>query len=228
MEALDYRKQGTWEGSDVTSGNPRQLGVVTLVQLQPDGLIIETPGETPTGSFYDAGRRVEVDCLRITPSGIEATLPSGEDVLDIHHLAHPGKAYDDDDLVSLGFTSHYAAMRAEFGHHMVDGIAGENIIIDNPNEIWPEDLAGTVSIENQDTGQPARLNLSSFAAPCVEFSQFCIQDQHSEIPTDHMREILRFLGRGRRGYLFVLDAGIDVVTVRPGDKVFVAEDRDDG
>ena len=67
----------------------------------------------------------------------------------------------------------------------------------------------------------------SFAAPCVEFSQFCVQDQHDEIPTDRLREILRFLGRGRRGYLFVLDDTIDVVTVRAGDKVFVGEDGDD-
>ena len=212
----------------MTIGNRRQLGEVSLVQLQPQGLIIETPGETPTGSFYDASRRVAVDRLRITPSGIEATLPNGESVLDIHHLDHPAKAYDDDDLVSLGFTSHYNAMRAEFGQHMVDGIAGENIIIDSPSEIWPEDLTGTVAIENQDTGQLATLNLVSFAAPCVEFSQFCVQDQHDEIPTDRLREILRFLGRGRRGYLFVLDAKIDEVTVRAGDKVLIRADGDDG
>ncbi len=208
----------------MTSANPRQLGEVTLVQLQPQGLIIETPGETPTGSFYDATRRVEVDRLKITPSGIEATLPSGEDVLDIHHLNHPGKAYDNDDLVSVGFTAHYDAMRAEFGHHMADGIAGENIIIGNPTEVWPEDLAETVAIENQDTGQLATLNLVSFAAPCVEFSQFCIQAQHTKIPTDRLREVLRFLGRGRRGFLFVLDDKIDEVTVRAGDKVFIGED----
>ncbi len=66
----------------MTSRRERPLGEVALVQLQPHGLIIETPGTTPTGSFYDAGRRVEVDRLRITPRGIEATLPGGEDTLD--------------------------------------------------------------------------------------------------------------------------------------------------
>lgn len=198
-----------------------------MVQLQPNGLIIETPGKTPTGSFYDANRRVEVDRLEITPSGIEATLPSGERVLDIHHLDHPDKAYDDDDLVCVGFTSHYDAMRTEFGQHMVNGIAGENIIIDFPEEIWPEDLGQVLTIENQDTGRLARLNLVSFAAPCVEFSQFSVQDQHEEIPTDRLRKILRFLGRGRRGFLFVLDDTIDVVTVRAGDKVVIGEVGDD-
>ena len=38
-----------------------------------------------------------------------------------------------------------------------------------------------------------------------------------------MTDILRFLGGGRRGYLLVLDAGLDVVTVRAGDRVLVAD-----
>ncbi len=200
----------------------RQLGEVTLVQIQPRGLIIDTPGETPTGSFYDARRRVEVDRLEITPSGIAARLPGGERVLDIHHLDHPDKAYDDDDLVCVGFTSHYDAMRARFGGHMINGVAGENILIDYPDEIWPEDLERMLAIENQDTGRPAVLKLVRFATPCVEFSQFCVQRQREEIPTEEMRGILRFLGRGRRGFLLVLDEATDVVTVRPGDKVFAA------
>lgn len=202
----------------------RRLGKVRLVQLQPDGLIVDSPGETPTGSFYDAARRVPVDELQITPRGIEATLPTGDTVLDIHHLDHPRKEYDSDDLVCVGFSAHYEAMRAEFGEHMVDGIAGENILIDYPAEVWPSDLGPSVGIEDQNTGVIATLSLMSFAAPCVEFSQFCAQSQHEKLPTSRIREILRFLGRGRRGYLLVLDEAHDVVTVRPGDRVFVFDD----
>jgi len=66
----------------------RELGQVKLVQLQPNGIIIETP----SGYFYDASRRVEVESLLITPHGIEADNPAGEHVLDIHHLDHPKKA----------------------------------------------------------------------------------------------------------------------------------------
>jgi len=218
------RPPGIVEGADVIDQTTRKLGEVILVQLQPRGLIIEAPGETPTGSFYDAGRRVEVDRLQITARGIEATLPGGEHVLDIHHLDHPDKAYGDDDLVSIGFTSHYQSMRAEFGEHMANGVAGENILIDYPDEVWPEDLAGQLVIENQDTGQGATLNLARFAAPCVEFSQFCEQRQHQEVPKDRLREVLRFLGRGRRGFLLGSDAAHDPVTVRPGDKVFLLGD----
>ena len=108
----------------------RELGRVKLTQLQPSGLIIETS----SGFFYDASRRVVVDRLKITQLGIEAITPEGELVLDIHHINHPDKAYDDDDLVCIGFTSHYDAMRDRFGDHMVDGIAGENIIIDFAGE----------------------------------------------------------------------------------------------
>ena len=195
----------------------REIGAVKLVQLQPSGLIIETP----SGYFYDASRRVEVDQLLITTKGIEATTPGGEHVLDIHHLDHPDKEYDDDDLVCIGFTSHYNAMRARFGDHMVDGIAGENIIIDFDQELWPEDLGQRIAIENVETGQLALLDMVSFAAPCQEFSHFAAQSQDEKLPADELKSILRFLGDGRRGFLLVLSENQGEVTVKPGDKVFV-------
>ena len=43
----------------------RELGVVKLVQIQPSGLIIDTP----SGEFYDTSRRVEVDSIQITTQG---------------------------------------------------------------------------------------------------------------------------------------------------------------
>ncbi len=199
----------------------RPMGEVKLVQLQPSGLIIDAPEPGPVRSFYDAGRRVEVDSLQISPRGIEATLATGERMLDIHHLDHPDKAYGDDDLVCVGFSAHYDAMRREFGEHMVDGTAGENILIDCPDEIWPADLGDKLAIENQDSGEMAMLEMVSFAEPCVEFSRFCVQRPYEKLPGRHLGEILRFLGNGRRGFLLVLNDAIDVVTVRPGDKVFL-------
>ncbi|MBW8011536.1 MAG: hypothetical protein FVQ83_09910 [Chloroflexi bacterium] len=195
----------------------RELGRVKLTQLQPSGLIIETP----SGHFYDPSRRVEVDRLRITPLGIEATTLEAEHVLDIHHIDHPDKAYDDDDLVCIGFTSHYAAMRARFGEHMVDGIAGENIIIDVEEEVWPEDLGQRIGIENADSGQLALLDMVSFAAPCQEFSHFAAQSQSEPLPVDKLKAILQFLGNGRRGFLLLLGKNQEQVSVQPGDKVFV-------
>jgi hypothetical protein len=195
----------------------RELGHVKLVQVQPSGLIIETP----SGYFYDASRRLEVDCLQITALGIEATTPEGEQVLDIHHISHPGKAYDNNDLVCIGFTSHYEAMRAHFGEHMVDGIAGENIIIEYKEEVWSEDLGKRIAVENQDTGHIALLDLISFAAPCSEFSHFAARSQNEQLPAEKLKDTLQFLGNGRRGFLLVLSDGQEAAEVRRGDKVFV-------
>lgn len=181
----------------------RELGRVKLVQLQPSGLIIETP----SGYFYDASRRLEVECLYITPLGIEAITAEGDRVLDIHHISHPDEAYDNNDLVSIGFTSHYAAMRARFGEHMTDGIADENIIIEYEEEVWSEDLGERIVIENQDTGHRALLDLISFASPRQEFSLFAARSQHEQLPAGKLKETLQFLGNGRRGFLLVLSDG---------------------
>jgi len=193
-----------------------ELGKVKLVQLQPLGLIIETP----SGYFYDASRRVEVDQLLITTKGIEATLPSGEHVLDIHHLDHPDKAYDDDDLVCIGFTSHYNAMRARFGEHMVDGIAGENIIIDFDKEVWSDDLGQQIAIESKETGQVTLLDFVCFAAPCDEFSHFAAQIQHERLPAPELKATLQFLNNGRRGFLLVMHEGQAGSLVQSGDIVY--------
>jgi hypothetical protein len=194
----------------------RELGRVKLVQVQPSGLIIETP----SGYSYDASRLLEVERLHITSLGVEATTPEGEHVLDIHHISHPDKAYDDDDLVCIGFTSHYEAMRDRFGEHMVDGIAGENIIIEYQEEVWPEDLGKRIAIENQGTRHRALLDLVSFASPCREFSLFAAASQQEQLPADKMKETLQFLGKGRRGFLLVLSDGQEAAEVRRGDKVF--------
>ena len=197
----------------------RELGHIKLVQLQPSGLIIQTPN----GEYYDPSRRLVVDQLFITQQGIEALTPSGERVLDIHHMDHPGKAYGNGDLVCIGFTSHYAAMRAHFGGHMVDGIAGENITIEYDREIWPEDLGQQIGIENQKTGRMTVFDLVRYAAPCEEFSHFVAQSQDRRLPADKLKSTLKFLGNGRRGYLLVLRGGQEGAHVRPGDRVFVID-----
>ena len=196
--------------------NLHELGRVKLVQVQPTGLIIETP----SGSFYDATRRVEVDRLLITSKGIEATTPEGEHVLDIHHIDHPDKAYGNNDLISIGFTAHYDAMRARFGKHMVDGIAGENIIIEYGEEVWPKDLEQQIAIENKETGHRTLLDVVRFAAPCDEFSHFAARSQQERLPAAELKAALQFLTNGRRGFLLVLIDGQEAATVQPGDRVF--------
>jgi hypothetical protein len=195
----------------------RQLGTVKLVQVQPAGLIIETP----KGYYYDPSRRVEVERLQITPRGISAVTPLGERVLDIHHKDHPETRYLGDDDISINFTSHYAAMRARFGEHMVDGVAGENIIIKYDQEVWLPDLGQELAIENSTTGQKVLLEVNDFAAPCEEFSHFAAQSQYERLPAEELKATLQFLNNGRRGFLLVLSNGEVDATVQPGDRVYV-------
>jgi hypothetical protein len=104
---------------------------------------------------------------------------------------------------------------------MVDGIAGENIIIDFEEEVWPEDLGQQIGIENAETGELALFDLVRFAAPCNEFSHFAAQSQDKKLPADSLKSTLQFLGNGRRGFLLVLNDTHEEVSVQPGDMVFV-------
>ena len=194
----------------------REIGRVKLVQLQPSGLIIETA----SGYFYDASRRLEVESLQITSLGISVVTDEGEQVHDIHHISHPDKAYDNDDLVCIGFTRHYDAMRARFGEHMVDGIAGENIIIESEEEVWLGDLGQGIAIENQDTGGRTLLDMVSVASPCREFSHFAMSSQDKQLPANQLKSTLQFLDKGRRGFLLVMREGQETAVVQPGDRVF--------
>ncbi|MFC2063531.1 MOSC domain-containing protein [Chloroflexota bacterium] len=200
----------------------KDLGKIRLVQLQPNGLIIETP----SGSFYDESRRLVVDRLQISLKGIESTTTKGEQVLDIHHLDHPDKAYGDDDLVCIGFTSHYDAMREQFGEHMVDGIAGENIIIENDQEVWLEDLGRQIAIENGATGEMTLLDVLSYAKPCEEFSHFVTKSQHKDLPAAKLKSTLQFLNNGRRGFLLVLNEKQEKATIQAGDRVFAIHEEE--
>jgi hypothetical protein len=107
---------------------------------------------------------------------------------------------------------------------MVNGIAGENIIIEYSEEVWPDDLSQKLGIENQDKGEMANFEMVSFVSLCVEFSKFYMQSQYKKIPANKITDILKFLGNGRRGFSLVTNKLHDVINVRPGDKVFVLSD----
>lgn len=195
----------------------KSLGVIKIVQVQPSGLIIETG----SGEIYDPSRRVEVGHLQITPAGIEASTPDGEQVLDIHHSAHPETHFDGDNSISIGFTSHYAAMRAQFGDHIVDGSAGENIIIDYDTELWLDDLGDKIGIQDPNNGRWVFMDVLNYASPCEEFSHFAANSQETRLPAEQLKSTLQFLSNGRRGFLLALTPNQETVIVKPGDEVFV-------
>lgn len=194
----------------------RELGMVKLIQIQPSGLIVRSV----ENEIYDPSRRVEVSSLFITSLGVEAVSSNGERVLDIHHIDHPDKAYDNEDLVSIGFTSHYEAMRNRFGKHVIDGTAGENIVVEFEQEVWMDNIGKQIAIENAKTGEKTYFDVTRFAAPCDNFSHFVADKQDERLPAADLKSTLQFLNDGRRGFLLVLSADQISATVQAGDRVF--------
>src|SRR2546428_5841953 len=89
----------------------RTIGTVTRLQIQRGSL---KRGEKPT-RLYDPAPLLCVAALNVTPDGALGASPDGGDawIVDVHHRGHPDtKNEDGQHGISLGFTSHYDAMRA--------------------------------------------------------------------------------------------------------------------
>jgi MOSC domain-containing protein YiiM len=197
----------------------RSLGVVKQVQIQPERMIVHTP----EGLTFDPTHRLAADCLTVTPEGISVNLPGGETILDVHHRDHPAGRHKPDNAVSISFSAHYREMQARFGAHMVDGSAGENILIDFKDEVWLDDLGKLLLFENPETGETALLAVNRIAAPCEPFTHFAADSQDRPLPSEELKEHLQFLGAGRRGFLLSLHPSQTQAFIRPGDQVFVLE-----
>src|SRR2546426_12702911 len=105
----------------------REIGAVVRLQIQRSSL---KTGEKPQ-RVYGPSPVVSVRRLAVGGDGV---LGEGEDrswLVDVHHRAHP-QTKNPDGLhgVSVGFTSHYDAMRQRFSDRITLGCAGENIIVE--------------------------------------------------------------------------------------------------
>ena len=116
----------------MTTHNLLPLGRITRLQIQRSSL---KRGQKPNRVF-DPAPLLEVSALTLSASGAVALLPDGSALLDVHHALHPLTRNSDgvNDL-SVGFTGHYARMRERYGDRLVDGCAGENILVDNAAQI---------------------------------------------------------------------------------------------
>lgn len=191
----------------------RQIGQVTQVQIQREPL---KRGAKPS-RVYDPAPLLLVDHLRLTPAGVVGVTAAGEELIDVHHAAHPRSRYAEVNGISLGFTSHYQAMRAHFGAHLIDGVAGENILIETSQEF-------VLALPGRRVALQARSGLIFLqelrvAAPCVEFSQFAL-GEGALASGGALREALVFLDQGRRGF-YATFRGPDPCVVRAGDPLFV-------
>src|SRR5258707_9544271 len=197
--------------------NMREIGRVKLVQVQPTPLKIR---ERPN-AYYDPSPLLVVDTLLVSPYGAIGVTAEGGHITDIHHAQHQAtrNSHGKNDL-SVGFTSHYAAMRARFGQHLVDGCAGENILVDTDRTFTLADVAGGLAIQNPDTGQIVYLTQLKIDAPCVEFSQYAAS-YGMPLPPQELQAALQFLHNGRRGFYARLAEHQNSGSARANDRVFI-------
>jgi hypothetical protein len=190
------------------------IGTVVRLQVQQSSL---KAGDRPR-RWYDPTPIVPVPMLTLDENGVTGWTGAGAMVPDVHNATHPVSKFRGENGVSFGFTSHYAAMRARFGDHLTDGIAGENILIETDRTFHEEEFAHGIRIESAD-GSHANLTEILSAEPCAEFSRFSLR-YSLDTPSDRIvAEALNFLRMGTRGF-YAVAVGSDA-RVRVGDRVFI-------
>lgn len=195
------------------------IGTVRFVQIQREPLKMGNATER----VYDPSFLERVDEIRLTSEGVIGIHGDGEEILDAHHKNHPNSRFRGGNGISVGFTAHYDSMRAQFGDHIPDGIAGENIVVFSDEPYTADDLRGELLIENPD-GSHCRFRLNKAMAPCNEFSHF-VHQAEDRLPSEILKETLQFLDGGRRGFTLTLVPGDGAPgLVQPGAKLLLQPD----
>lgn len=197
----------------------REIGVVKAVQIQRASL---KSGQKPY-RVYDPAPLLVVDGISLAREGVMGMLADGGQLMDVHHAHHPqSRNTNGMNGVSVGFTSHYQEMRAKFGAHLVDGIAGENILVEAPQRVMLPELGKRLMFENPTTGERAYLDKVIVAAPCVEFSHFVNSANllSAPLPAETLKATLQFLDDGLRGFYAVARNGM----IHSGDRVFALDE----
>ena len=189
------------------------IGAIVRLQVQPVSLKVGPPRQRR----YDPSPLRAVPALRLEPGGVVGVDERGGAVDDVHHADHPAsKNRAGSNGVSVGFTAHYGAMRARFGPHLADGLAGENILVAAERLFAEEDLAAGIVIEMAG-GYRLRLDRVVVAAPCVEFARFALRFADDARPDRRVTDAVGFLDGGIRGFYATAP---DEALVRVGDRVF--------
>lgn len=178
------------------------IGPLVRLQVQVSPL---KQGERPR-RWYAPDAITPVSTLVLDDGGVVGFAGATE-VNDVHHRDHPLSRYRGENGVSVGFTAHYAAMRAEFGDFLHDGIAGENLLVASESILSADDVAAGIVIMTA-TG-PVSLAEVQVAAPCVEYGKFCLRYPHDRIADAAVAAAVAFLHQGVRGFYarWAADAG---------------------
>jgi hypothetical protein len=193
------------------------IGTIVRLQVQRSSLKL---GERPR-RWFDPAPLLSVPALALSADGVVGLPPDGEPVVDVHNRVHPQTRHGSGNGISLGFTSHYAGMRDRFGERLVDGVAGENILVQTERDFTRGDLPPRVAIEGE--GGLVRLEGVRVIEPCVEFSRYALgrlgrPAESLERVDPSVTETLIFLRFGMRGYCATYASG--PITVRLGDRLY--------
>jgi hypothetical protein len=188
----------------------RTIGPITRLQIQRSPL---KTGDKPD-RVYDPAPLLAVPHLMVTPDGVLGAGEGGAWIVDVHHRAH-ALTKNEDGLhgVSVGFTSHYAAIRNRFGDRIVIGCAGENIIVAADRRFTYEDLGGGVAIVAADGTERVRLRVLEVAHPCRPFTGWALGGR---VGPGVLKSHLQFLDGGMRGFYCV---GEGTGTIAMGDRL---------
>ena len=189
----------------------QEIGVVQLVQVQQESLKVDL---ADSSRGYDPTPLCQVPQIRITADGIIGIRESGEEIIDVHHAEHPRSRYRGDNHVSIGFTSHYDAMRNRYGDHLVTGIAAESIIVQTDIRYTSATIGAKLAIRCQADDTLMVLTEVIPAPPCAPFSQFTANRKLSPAET---KVTLQFLSDGMRGFYMRLADESDSAIVQAGD-----------
>lgn len=189
----------------------RTIGTIARLQIQRGSL---KTGAKPT-RHYDPSPLLSVPQLNVTPDGALGAR-DGEWIVDVHHRAHPFTKNEDGlHGISLGFTSHYDAMRERFGARIDVGCAGENIIATASKRLAYEELAEGVVILSPEDTERVRLRVLQVAHPCRPFTGWALG---KTVEPDELKTHLQFLDNGMRGFYCV---GEGTGTVSLGDSIAI-------
>lgn len=190
----------------------RELGRVVRLQIQRSSL---KTGEKPHRS-YDPAPILAVHRIAVTAEGVLGEASDQTWLVDVHHRAHPHtKNPDAQHGVSVGFTSHYTAMRDRFGARIALGCAGENIVVETQARYSLEELQGGVALCLADGTELVRLGVLDVAHPCRPFTGWALGDI---VETEVLKSHLQFLDGGMRGF-YCVGEGSGIVSV--GDRLFL-------
>src|SRR5699024_10698401 len=150
--------------------------------------------------------------------GVQGVASDGRILPDVHNRSHPRSKYRGNNGISLCFTSHYNAIRAQFGGHMTDGIAAEAILVEIEEMVSLEEIERGVVIKGD--GREVRIGPWEVAHPCAPFAKYCLQFPEGARPDKRITETLQFLEDGMRGFLAVYPENAEPAKIRLGDVVY--------